>query len=140
MATKGYEVTGAPSEKDGIKGIPSREQLFDALRLGMETGGLNSFGLRLKTLAPEGSEPIIYVSLEGTHILNGVKNEFFFWAEINQLDPGDHSSFDKELEDARFIFGKLNTQKRRCSIIVGPKSFFKAPEFNFEKVVERTLV
>lgn len=117
------------TEKRTLTNGPSREALFDCLRLHSTTGPyVVNFGEETVTdTFRSGSR--LDVEIQGLHEACIGGRQWYFWG---RLKHGGSGSTWKPIQDApygQFVFGIWDTESRRGRIQYSDTSFFVAPKF-----------
>ncbi len=104
---------------------PSREQLFDSLRLGLKAKELRVLGFWGTKQTEHGkSGSSLPIEIEGIHKASNDERDWFFWGKLTQITSGDTWVPMWEAEDVCFVFGRWDTFHRCGNIKLSKTSFF----------------
>ena len=103
---------------------PSRESLFDCLRLGLTADHLKV----VEFLGRMRGETIttLHVEIEGLHRAGKNGLEWFFWGRLKKLSSADTKHI-WETRIAGFAFGQWNILQRQGAVKIQDDSFFERP-------------
>jgi hypothetical protein len=103
--------------------FPTREELFDAIRIGC--GYSDRYQCYLFLSLPNAGRNILptRARFEGAHQIGESATEWFAFGRLF-LAQHEHS---KLFPSPAFFLARLNMEKRTGKIIVGERSFFQAP-------------
>lgn len=107
---------------------PSREALFDSLRLGSSAGEhqvLEFYGEHREGDSCGGC--LLPVAIEGISRADKEGKEWLFWGRRKQITSGERWVPYHKAQYVDFVFGRWNTANRRGVIKLSDTSFFKSP-------------
>lgn len=104
---------------------PSREELFDALRLQGREPSLSiiEFWCKEEYADDSRSGSSLPVQITGLHIARNNGREWFFWGTLKPIIGGSTIPFWMR-ENVCHVFGRWNTHFRRGQIILSEESAF----------------
>ena len=114
-----------------MTGGPSRETIFDSIRLGSEPKGRScmivEFWSEKIHISGAKTGSAHRVHLQGCHVRDS--NTFYLWGSEKQVTSGDKWVPDHKAKHVRHVFVIWNTHNRRGRMIWSNKSFFLPPHF-----------
>lgn len=119
-----------------LKNGPSREQLFDCVRLGSTTPELRVIDFWGEHKDEKGKwGALLPIEIEGIHRASNDGRDWFFWGRRKQITSGDKWVPVWESKYVDFAFGRWNTYHRTGFIKFADTSFFTNPVQDEEESV-----
>ena len=112
-----------------LKSGPSREELFDCIRLGLTAPQLRVIEFWGEYYTPEKAKfgDSLPIEIEGIHRADRDGRAFYFWGRRKQITSGDKWVPIWKSQYVDFAFGKWDTYHRRGQIQFAEASLFQNP-------------